>query len=170
MGAYGEISQDFKLTGIGEPERVQASIASSDLFSTLGIRALVGCTFLPEEDKSGAAAVVLLSHRYWQRRFGADPAIVGPDIALDGRKFSINRRFAGDVPDHEDDGSLVAHSRLSRLARRSHSSWNHPGSEAQSRRDPGTGGSRDRNAEPAGNGGLPRFAQELGNACARHGG
>jgi putative ABC transport system permease protein len=95
MGAYGEVSQGFNLTGVGEPERVEASVASSDLFSMLGIRAVVGRTFLPEEDKTGGAAVILLSHRYWQGRFGADPAIVGREISLDGRKF----RIVGVLPD-----------------------------------------------------------------------
>ena len=89
MGAYGEVSQGFNLTGVGEPERVQASVASSDLFSMLGVRPVVGRTFLPEEDKPGGDAVVLLSHRYWQRRFGADPAVVGREVALDGRKFRV---------------------------------------------------------------------------------
>jgi putative ABC transport system permease protein len=89
MGAYGEVSQSFNMTGAGEPERVDTSIASSDLFSTLGIRAQVGRTFLPEEDKQGGGNVVLLSHAYWQRRFGADLAVVGREIALDGRKFRI---------------------------------------------------------------------------------
>ena len=89
MGAYGEVSQGFNLTGVGEPERVQASVASSDLFSMLGVRPVVGRTFLPEEDKPGGDAVVLLSHRYWQRRFGADPAVVGSEVALDGRKFRV---------------------------------------------------------------------------------
>ena len=53
MGAYGEVSQGFNLTGAGEPERIQASIATSDLFSMLGIRAVVGRTFLPEETRPG---------------------------------------------------------------------------------------------------------------------
>jgi putative ABC transport system permease protein len=89
MGAYGEVSQGFNLTGVGEPERVQASVASSDLFSLLGIRTVVGRTFLPEEDQPGGGAVTLLSHRYWQRRFGADPAIVGREVSLDGRKYRV---------------------------------------------------------------------------------
>jgi predicted permease len=95
MGAYGGVSQGFNLTGVGEPERVEASVATSDLFSMLGIRAVVGRTFLPEEDKTGGAAVILLSHRYWQRRFGADPAMVGREVSLDGRKF----RIVGVLPD-----------------------------------------------------------------------
>jgi putative ABC transport system permease protein len=95
MGAYGEVSQGFNLTGVGEPERVEASVATSDLFSMLGIRAVVGRTFLPEEDKTGGAAVILLGHRYWQRRFGADPAMAGREVSLDGRKF----RIVGVLPD-----------------------------------------------------------------------
>src|SRR6202035_786330 len=55
----------------------------------LGIRAEVGRTFWPEEDQAGGAHVVLLSHAYWQRRFGADPGVVGREIALDGQKFRI---------------------------------------------------------------------------------
>src|SRR5262249_14148941 len=91
MGAYGDLAQaqGFNLTGLGEPERIQTTVASSGLFSTLGIRAAAGRTFLPEEDQQGGAAVALLSHAYWQRRFGADPGVVGREIALDGRKVRI---------------------------------------------------------------------------------
>ncbi len=89
MGNYGEIAQGFNLTGVGEPERVQASTASSDLFSLLGVRAVVGRTFLPEEDKTGSAAVILLSYHYWQRRFGGDAGVVGRSVSLDGRPYTI---------------------------------------------------------------------------------
>jgi predicted permease len=91
MGGYGsaEVSQGFNVTGIGEPERVQATVASSDLFSTLGVRAEVGRTFLPEEDQAGGGASALLSHAYWQRRFGADSSVVGREIALDGQRLRI---------------------------------------------------------------------------------
>jgi len=89
MGAYAEISQGFNLTSAGEPERVQVSVATSDLFPTLGVRAVAGRTFLPEEDKAAGAAVALLTHRYWQRRFGADPTVVGREASLDGQKYRI---------------------------------------------------------------------------------
>ena len=89
IGAYGEIPQGFNVTSTGEPERVQATIASSSLFPTLGIRAQVGRTFSPEEDKKGGGNVVLLSHAYWQRRFGADPAVIGRELALDGQRFRV---------------------------------------------------------------------------------
>ncbi|HEX4479559.1 MAG TPA: ABC transporter permease, partial [Rudaea sp.] len=89
MGAYAQISQGFNLTGVGEPERIQASVATSDLFSMLGIRALVGRTFLSEEDKLGGGSVALVTYHYWHERFGADPAIVGREITLDNHKFRI---------------------------------------------------------------------------------
>jgi putative ABC transport system permease protein len=89
MGAYGDVSQGYNLAGIGEPERVVTTIASAGLFTTLGIRAQVGRTFLPEEDKKGGGDVALLGHAYWQRRFGADPSIVGREVALDGQKVRI---------------------------------------------------------------------------------
>jgi predicted permease len=119
MGAYAEISQGFNLTGVGEPERVLASVATSDLFPLLGIRAIVGRTFLPEEDAVGGAAVALLSHRYWQRRFGADATVVGHEITLDGRKyrvvgvlpeaFQIMRTMDLWLPFHDYQGSLDDH-------------------------------------------------------------
>jgi len=95
MGAYAEISQGFNLTGVGEPERVQASVATSDLFSMLGVRAVVGRTFLSEEDKPGGGSVALVAYHYWHERFGADPGVIGREIALDNRKF----RIVGVLPD-----------------------------------------------------------------------
>ena len=89
MGSYDQPPQGFNLTGIGEPERIQANTASYDLFPMLGVRAVVGRTFLPEEDQVKGPAVVLLSHAFWQRRFGADPAVVGRDVLLDGQKYRI---------------------------------------------------------------------------------
>jgi putative ABC transport system permease protein len=89
MGAYGNPPSGFNLTGTDEPERVQTNTASADLFPTLGIQAVAGRTFLPEEDRMHGPAVALLSHAFWQRRFGADPAAIGRDVLLDGQKYRI---------------------------------------------------------------------------------
>ena len=89
MGSYDQPPQGFNLTGVGEPERVQADVASYDLFPLLGIRAVAGRTFLPEEDTVHGPAVALLSYGFWQRRFGADPAAVGREVLLDGQKYRI---------------------------------------------------------------------------------
>jgi predicted permease len=95
MGGYGEISQGFNLTGAGEPERIQASVATSDLFSMLGVRAVVGRIFLSEEDKLGGGNVALVTFHYWHERFGGDPGVVGREIALDNQRF----RIVGVLPD-----------------------------------------------------------------------
>src|ERR1700722_11971076 len=89
MGSYFQIPHGFNMTGAGEPERVQSNTASSDLFPMLGVRAVLGRTFLPEEDQVHGPAVVLLSYAFWQRRFGADPDAVGRDVLLDGQKYRI---------------------------------------------------------------------------------
>ena len=71
MAAMSERS--FNLTGVGEPERLEGRRVSANLFELLGVSALLGRTFVPEDDKPGTH-VVLLSHSFWQRRFGSDPA------------------------------------------------------------------------------------------------
>ena len=56
--------------GAGDPERLQAQQASSALFPLLGVAAYRGHTFTPEEDRPGAAPVVLLSYGFWDTHFG----------------------------------------------------------------------------------------------------
>jgi putative ABC transport system permease protein len=82
---------NFNLTGAGEPERVLGSRATASLFSTLGVTPLLGRTFTEQEqlDPERASSVAVLSYRLWQRRFGADPAIVGRTIRLNGREAEV---------------------------------------------------------------------------------
>jgi putative ABC transport system permease protein len=70
------------LTGIGEPERLQALLVSHEFFPLLGVAPLVGRTIAPDDDRPDAPRVVVLSHALWQRRFNADPAVVGRIIRL----------------------------------------------------------------------------------------
>ncbi len=57
----------FVLLGRPEPERVQTGVVSANFFDLLGVRPILGRTFLPGEDKHGAEAVLVLSHDYWMR-------------------------------------------------------------------------------------------------------
>ena len=82
------------LTGSGEPERLTGAHSSASLFEVLGIAPMLGRTYSREEDQAGAM-VVLLSHRVWQRRFGAQPDIVGRTIMLNG----ASRQVIGVMPD-----------------------------------------------------------------------
>jgi putative ABC transport system permease protein len=80
---------NFNLTGEGEPERLFGSRVSANLFSILGVAPLHGRLFLSGEDTDGRDRVVILAYGLWKRRFGADPAIVGRTIALNGQAFTV---------------------------------------------------------------------------------
>jgi putative ABC transport system permease protein len=71
------------LTGAGDPERLPVQQASAALFPLLGVTALRGHTFTAAEDKPGAAAVVLLGHGFWQRKFAGAPDAIGKSLTLD---------------------------------------------------------------------------------------
>ena len=77
------------LTGAGEPERLNARMATAGLFSLLGIHAMVGRTFLPDEDRPSGAPVVLLSYGLWQRRFGGSRDLIGKPISLDSQPRTV---------------------------------------------------------------------------------
>ncbi len=77
------------LTGTGEPERLNARMATAPLFSLLGVNAILGRTFLAEEDRAGGAPVVILSYGLWQRRFGAARDILGQSITLDSQPYTV---------------------------------------------------------------------------------
>src|SRR5262245_13113844 len=87
LAAYGVRSAN--LTGSGEPEHVSFTAVSADFFKALKVEPALGRGFLPAEDKPGDPRVVVLSHSFWQRRFGADPQIVGKTLTLDGYSFTI---------------------------------------------------------------------------------
>jgi predicted permease len=74
----------------GAPERVQGELVSGDYFTTLGVKAALGRTLTRADDTTpGANPVALIGYSLWQRRFGADAAIVGKTIKLDARPFTV---------------------------------------------------------------------------------
>jgi predicted permease len=81
--------QSLNFTGIGEPERLGGVVASTNLFTLLGIEAKLGRTFLPEEERPGNHRAVILSYGLWQRRFGADEQIIGKTISLNDEPHTI---------------------------------------------------------------------------------
>jgi predicted permease len=76
--------------GNGEPQQVFGEIATGNYFSVLGARPLLGRGFLPDEDlKPGEKLVCVLGYGEWQTRFGGDRSIVGRDIDVNNRKFTV---------------------------------------------------------------------------------
>lgn len=82
-------STTMTLTGAGEPQRLDVRMATAGLFSMLGIRPELGRTFLPEEDRAGAAGVALISDPLWQAQFGARPDVIGKTLELDTEPYTI---------------------------------------------------------------------------------
>jgi putative ABC transport system permease protein len=68
----------------GDAERLEVAHVSDGFFSILGVRPLLGRTFLPAEDGPNAERVVVLGYGLWRRRFAADPAVVGQTIQFNG--------------------------------------------------------------------------------------
>ena len=77
------------LTGRGEAEQVPAGRVTADLFRVYRIEPALGRWFSAEEDMPNASPVIVLSHSLWQRRFGADPKIIGQSITANGVATTI---------------------------------------------------------------------------------
>ncbi|HEX8161822.1 MAG TPA: ABC transporter permease [Pyrinomonadaceae bacterium] len=80
---------NWNVTGGQEPERISGARVSTNMLALLRARPALGRDFAPDEETFGKNRVVILSHGFWQRRFGGDPAVVGRQIALDGNSFQI---------------------------------------------------------------------------------
>jgi putative ABC transport system permease protein len=80
----------FSLSDGNATERVIGQIVSGNYFGALGVRPALGRFFLPEEDRSpGTHPVIVISHGLWRRRFGADPAVLGKTVSVNGYPFTV---------------------------------------------------------------------------------
>src|SRR5271156_4017068 len=77
------------LTGKGKPERAWGVVASANYFDVLGVRPMLGRTFVPAEDnKPNDAPVVVISYRLWQTHFGGDPQVVGRTMDINQHRYT----------------------------------------------------------------------------------
>jgi hypothetical protein len=91
--------RDSSLAQPDQPaERLLSIRATGDFFAVFRVEPLIGRTFTPSDDTSGAEPVVVLSHRVWHHRFAGDPKIVGRTIRLDG----VNVTVVGVMPESFD--------------------------------------------------------------------
>jgi putative ABC transport system permease protein len=126
LGLMDSTGRGYSLTGQGEGERVPGLRVTASVFDVLGIRPMMGRTFLKEEEDAGRDRVVVLSHGLWTRRYGGDPAIVGKAIQIDGKahvvvgvmpasfvfEYGIRRELWVPVGWTEGDDDRTAHSFL----------------------------------------------------------
>jgi putative ABC transport system permease protein len=87
VGAY--FATDASLAGAGTAERVPVALVTTGLLPLLGVAPSRGRWFTAGEDAPGEDHVVILSHGLWNRRFGADPEIVGKELLLDNERYRV---------------------------------------------------------------------------------
>ena len=103
MAAFSDTKRSLVLTGgcapgasECEPVRLQSAAVTSSLLPLLGIAPALGRTFTTMEDRQGGdSRVVVIGHDLWARRFGSDPGLVGRDVTLDDRRYTV----VGIMPD-----------------------------------------------------------------------
>ena len=82
--------EQFKLGGAEDVEQIFGEVVSANYFELLGVKAIRGRTFLPEEDQTpGTHPVAVISHGLWQRRFGSNPAVIGKTITLNHQSLTV---------------------------------------------------------------------------------
>jgi len=76
-------------TGETQPERLEGQRVSASYFKTLGVAPVLGSDFQESDDQLNGPALVMISDSLWRRRFGSDVGIIGTEVTLDGRLYTI---------------------------------------------------------------------------------
>jgi len=87
LGAFR--TEEYNLTGVGEPERLHGHMVSADSLTALGINPILGRNILGEEDQAGGAPVVVLGDGFWKRKFGLSPDVLGKSLTLNGKQYTV---------------------------------------------------------------------------------
>jgi putative ABC transport system permease protein len=104
MAAF--FDRNINLTSDGEPEEIPSQLATPNLFSVLGVNALHGRTFLPDDGKDNQPDVVVISYNLWQRRFGG-AQVIGHEITLNNQKNTIVGILPPDTGWYVQKGSMI---------------------------------------------------------------
>jgi putative ABC transport system permease protein len=89
-GLLARFAIPLSVAGIGQTERADGELVSGNYFEVLGAHPALGRVFNQEDDRApGAHPVVVLSHAYWTRRFGADPAILNKTLTVNGNLMTV---------------------------------------------------------------------------------
>ena len=88
-GVVEHHSMVFLLLGKDFAERVQTAVVSANFFEVLGVRPMLGRTFVASDESHNADAVLILSYKYWKERHGGDPNIVGKTFQMNNRPHTV---------------------------------------------------------------------------------
>ncbi len=89
VAIYGNHEGGVNLTGEGAAERIEALDVTANYFQTLGVNAVAGRLFGPEQERHENRWVTVISSRLWKRRFDSSPDVIGRAIQLNGKSFTI---------------------------------------------------------------------------------
>jgi predicted permease len=86
----GNADQSVRRADTNEPAKpLRSEMVTGNYFATLGVKAFVGRTLLPADDRQGAPPAMMLSHRVWQQEYGSNPKIVGSTFIVSGHAFTV---------------------------------------------------------------------------------
>jgi predicted permease len=85
--AFGNVG--LNVNALGQAELASGQAVSGNYYTALGVEPFLGRTINDDDDTAGSSPVAVLSHRYWQRRFGGDPTVVGTQININNIAFTI---------------------------------------------------------------------------------
>lgn len=101
LAAFTPVSAN--ITGIDTPVRLQSMVVSANFFDVLGARAVLGRTFVKEDDAGGIGYVAVVSDRFWRDFLGSDPRVIGRKFRFDQDDFTIIGVLAPDFEQPLDD-------------------------------------------------------------------
>ena len=82
-------AESYNLTGVGQPQRLNADMVSATLFPLLGVKPLLGRLFTDQEDQLGGAPVALITEGLWRQKFAASSAVIGQSISLNNQPYTL---------------------------------------------------------------------------------
>jgi putative ABC transport system permease protein len=106
MAAFFDLNAN--LIGDGDPEEVPSQLATTNLFSVLGVKPIKGRTFAPDDGQTGQPRVVVISYDLWQRRFGGDANIIGRKITLNNQPNEVIGVLPPEVGWYVQKGSMLS--------------------------------------------------------------
>jgi predicted permease len=108
ISAFGDFSTvDFALVGLGEPRMVKAGVVGGSFFDVMGLRPVLGRLLNPQDDGPKAAAVAVLTYRFWATSLKSDPTVVGRVIRLGAGNATVVGVLEPSVP-YPADTEIIA--------------------------------------------------------------
>jgi putative ABC transport system permease protein len=108
ISAFGDFSTiDFTMIGFGEPRVVKAGVVSGSYFEVMGLRPVLGRLLNPADDGPDAAAVAVLTHRFWSSSLDRDPAVIGKTVRLGSGNATVVGVLEPSVP-YPVDTEIIA--------------------------------------------------------------